>query len=70
MSSSKAKTFDCVLSMRQTRDRISREIEGLSHDELTHWLRDHQYGNPLLQRLADRIAGHDTQGTRNRSANR
>jgi hypothetical protein len=54
MSSPKSKTFDCVQTMRQIRDRLSREIENLSHDELTWWLRSHRYTEPFLQRLADK----------------
>lgn len=54
MSEPSSKTFDCVQSMRQTRDRLSAEIEGMSYDELVHWLRAHQYSDPLLQRLAEK----------------
>ena len=38
MSESSAKTFDCVQSMRQARDRLSAEIEGMTYDELIEWL--------------------------------
>ena len=48
------KTFDCVATMRRTRDRISSEIAGKTHDELVHWLHDHHYTDPVLQRLAIR----------------
>jgi hypothetical protein len=56
MSSPKSKTFDCVQTMRQIRDRLSREIENLNHDQLTWWLRSHRYTDPLLQRLAEKAA--------------
>lgn len=56
MSSPKSKTFDCVQSMRQIRDRLSQEIQNLSHDELVEWLRSHRYADSLLQRLAERAA--------------
>lgn len=56
MNSPKSKTFDCVQSMRQIRDRLSREIENLNHDELARWLRSHRYSQPFLQRLAERAA--------------
>ena len=56
MNSAKSKTFDCVQTMRQIRDRLSREIKNLSHDELTLWLRSHRYTDPLLQRLAEKAA--------------
>jgi hypothetical protein len=56
MSSPKSKAFDCVQSMRQIRDRLSREIGNLGHDELTRWLRSHRYTEPFLQRLAEKAA--------------
>jgi hypothetical protein len=56
MSEPASKTFDCVQSMRQARDRLSAEIADLSHDELVKWLRDHRYTDPLLQRLAAKAA--------------
>ena len=42
--------------MRQTRDRLSAEIEDMSYDELVKWLRGHRYADPLLQRLAEKAA--------------
>jgi len=57
MTNPKRKAFDCVQSMRQIRDRLSKEIENMNHDELMLWLRSHRYSNPLLQRLAERAAG-------------
>jgi hypothetical protein len=59
MSSVRPKTFDCVQSMRQIREELSKEIEGLSHDGLTRWLRSHRYADPFLQRLAHRVAQQD-----------
>ena len=56
MSSPKAKAFDCVQSMGQIRDKLSREIENMNHDELTRWLRSHRYSESFLQRLAERAA--------------
>ncbi len=56
MSDPSIKTFDCVQSMRQARDRVSAEIEGLSYEELVKWLRLHQYTDPLLRRLAEKAA--------------
>jgi hypothetical protein len=54
MSERTSKTFDCVQSMRQARDRLSAEIEGMSYDELVQWLRGHRYTDPVLQRLAEK----------------
>ena len=56
MSKPSSKTFDCVQSMRQIRDRISAEVADMSYDELTQWLRAHQYSDPFLQRLAEKAA--------------
>jgi spore coat protein CotF len=54
--SHKSKTFDCVQNMRHVRDSLSREIEGLNHEQLTRWLRSHNYTHPFLRRLAQRVA--------------
>ena len=59
MSDSTSKTFDCVQSMRQTRDRLSAEIADMSYDELAQWLRSHQYSDPLLRRVAEKAAQQD-----------
>ena len=56
MSERTAKTFDCVQSMRESRDRLSAEIRGMSYDELVQWLRGHRYTDPVLQRLAEKAA--------------
>lgn len=51
-----SKTFDCVQTMRDARDKLSAEIMAMSYDELTKWLRRHRYSDPVLQRLAERAA--------------
>jgi N-acetylglucosamine kinase-like BadF-type ATPase len=56
MSERSSKTFDCVESMRQVRDKLSAEIEGMSYDELVRWLRSRRYTDPVLQRLAEKAA--------------
>jgi len=56
MSRPSSKTFDCVRSMREARDRLSTEIVNMSYDELANWLRAHQYSDPFLKRLAERAA--------------
>ena len=56
MSDFTSKTFDCVQSMRQTRERLSAEIGDMSYEELVKWLRAHRYADPLLQRLAEKAA--------------
>ncbi len=56
MSEPTSKTFDCVQSMREIRDRLSAEIADMSYDELSRWLRSHRYSDPFLQRLAEKAA--------------
>lgn len=64
MSKPSSKTFDCVQSMREIRDKISAEIAGMSYDELAQWLREQQYSDPFLQRLAERAAQQADAGDR------
>ena len=54
MGDTHQKTFDCVESMRQARDRLSAEIAAMTYDELVDWLRRHRYSDPLLQHLAEK----------------
>ena len=54
MSEPGAREFDCVKTAREVRDRVSVEIEGMSHDQLVAWLRSHPYSDPVLRRLAER----------------
>ena len=56
MSERSSKSFDCVKSMRQARDKLSTEIEGMTYDEIIRWLRSRRYTDPVLQRLADKAA--------------
>jgi hypothetical protein len=60
MNEPSSKAFDCVRSMRETRDRISAEISEMSYDELAQWLREHRYTDPILQRLAEKAAQQAT----------
>lgn len=56
MSERSSKSFDCVESMRQARDKLSAEIEDMTYDEMLRWLRSRRYTDPVLQRLADKAA--------------
>ena len=56
MSERSSKTLDCVQSMREARDRLSAEIEGMTHDDMLRWIRSRRYADPVLQRLADKAA--------------
>ena len=50
------KKFDAVAMMRSARDRISREIEGMTLEEELRWLASQKIDDPFLKRLRDRAA--------------
>jgi hypothetical protein len=50
------KKFDAVAMMREARDRISAEIEGMTLEEELKWLASQDLQDPLLRRLRDRAA--------------
>lgn len=56
MNEPSSKSFDCVQSMREARDRLSAEIADMSYDRLVQWLRAHRYSDPTLQLLAEKAA--------------
>ena len=51
-TSDKTKRFDCVRFMWEAREQISREINGLDHDQLVQWFASQEYSDPALARLA------------------
>lgn len=64
MTDSTTKSFDCVKSMREARDRLNDEIAEMGYQELVEWLRTHRYSDPFLQRLAEKAAGFAEVATR------
>ena len=48
------KKFDAVAMMRDARDKISAEIEGMTLEEELKWLASQELHDPLLKRLRDR----------------
>jgi hypothetical protein len=50
------KTFDAVTMMREARDKISAEIEGMTLEEELKWLASQELLDPLLRRLRERAA--------------
>jgi hypothetical protein len=50
------KKFDAVAMMREARDKISAEIEGMTLEEELRWLASQELHDPLLKRLRDRAA--------------
>ena len=53
---SEKKKFDAVAMMREARDKISAEIEGMTLEEELKWLASQEFHDPLLKRLRDRAA--------------
>ena len=53
------KRFDAVAMMREARDRISAEIQGMTLEEELKWLASQEIRDPFLRRLRDRL---DQQG--------
>ena len=60
MSEQTAKSFDCVAFMREARDRISREIQDMNHEELLAYFRSRTYTDPTLKRIAERFEYPET----------
>jgi hypothetical protein len=56
MNELKAPEVDCVKTAREARDRVSAQIEGMSHEQLVLWLRSYRYSDPVLARLAEKAA--------------
>jgi len=50
------KKFDAVAMMRDARDRVSAEIEGMTLEQELKWLASQDLQDPLLRRLRDRAA--------------
>ncbi len=50
----KAKTFDAVAMMRQIRDQMSREIEGMSFEEKKRYLKDRLRVKKQVERAEER----------------
>jgi hypothetical protein len=62
------KPFDCVEFMRQARDRLSSEMEGMTYEEMRRWIRSQRHEDPVLQRLADKAARQADEADRPPSA--
>jgi len=50
------KEFDAVAMMREARDKISKEIEGMTLEQELQWLASQELQDPLLRRLRERAA--------------
>ena len=50
------KKFDAVAMMREARDRLSAEVEGMTLEEELQWLAAQELQDPVLERLRDLAA--------------
>ncbi|MCY4374264.1 MAG: hypothetical protein OXC31_10870 [Spirochaetaceae bacterium] len=50
-SENRTKSFDCVKSVREIRDRVSAEIANMSYEELREWLDAQVQQDPLFARI-------------------
>ena len=50
------KKFDAVKTMRRIRDKMSKEIEGMSFEEQQNWLYKNKLKDPYLERLMQKAA--------------
>ncbi len=48
----KQKSFDCVKSVREIRDRLSTRMARMSPEERVQWLNTREYSDPILRRFA------------------
>ena len=49
-----SKPFSYVRHLREIRDEIGREIEGMTYEELRNWLNSQEYADPTLRRWAEK----------------
>ena len=61
-SKNRTKSFDCVKSVREIRDRISAEIANMSYEELREWLDGRARQDPFFARVPQ-FRGSDTTET-------
>ena len=50
------KKFDAVKTMRRIRDKMSKEIEGMSFEEQQNWLYKNKLKDPFLEQLMQKAA--------------
>ncbi|OGL44046.1 MAG: hypothetical protein A2161_16095 [Candidatus Schekmanbacteria bacterium RBG_13_48_7] len=52
----KQKKFDSVKTMRRIRDKMSKEIEGMSFEDQCNWLYKNKLKDPYLEQLMRKAA--------------
>lgn len=60
-SKNRTKSFDCVKSVREIRDRISAEIANMSYEELRQWLDARVQQDPFFARIPQFRASNATE---------
>ena len=60
-SKNRTKSFDCVKSVREIRDRISAEIANMSYEELRQWLEARAQRDPFFARIPQSRASDATE---------
>ncbi len=63
MSSTKKK-FDAVEMMREIREKLSAQIEGMTLEEELQWLASRELKDPFLARLRKKAAQGERPGSR------
>lgn len=51
---SKHKSFDSVEMMRAIRDKMSREIDGMTGEQVLNWYKSRQFNDPRLEAMRAR----------------
>ena len=60
-SKNRTKSFDCVKSVREIRDRVSAEIAKMSYEELRQWLDARVQQDPFFARIPQSRASDATE---------
>jgi len=60
-SENRTKSFDCVKSVREIRDRVSAEIANMSYEELRQWLDARVQHDPFFTRIPQFQASEATE---------
>ena len=58
------KKFDAVQMMREIRDKLSAQIQGMTLEEELRWLASHELKDPFLERLRKKVGQGERPGSR------
>ena len=51
MSDNQSEQFDGIAVMRAIRDRMNKELEGKTVEEVREWLDSYEYKSPIIKRF-------------------